>query len=138
MKPVRQVSDNDCFCACIASLLEVPLPLVPVCADGTIDYQIRQTQKWLAVLGYTFIDIPVHCKKGKPAMPCTRSQAPVYAIATLAVPGRTNSHAVVVKINARRIAFIHDPAGNDRSDYGKLLAIGFLVPLEPTYREASP
>jgi hypothetical protein len=61
MKPIHQTTfgqDNgNCFSACIASILEVPLGTVPnFCKDSTGNWR-ENTNIWLAQFGLAYIDI---------------------------------------------------------------------------------
>jgi hypothetical protein len=125
--PIRQRYRNDCLPACLASLLEVPLPLVPNYARLAGPEQWRRTLDWLGRLGLTAIDVPI--RKGRSP---TQSLRPVFAIATVAIPSEKKwVHAIVVRVGRSDIEWVHDPAGNERSAYWRMLSLTFLVPIDP-------
>ena len=136
MRPIRQRSETDCLCACIASLLEIPLALVPdYSSRPTGDDQTKATQRWLRKLGYTLVEVEAQYKKRRLCLPMALNAVPVYAIASLIVNEHEGwGHAVVVRVH-KRIQWVHDPAGGTRKDYGRYIRFGFLVPLDPKVKE---
>lgn len=138
MRPVMQRGADDCMAACIASLLCIPLPLVPAYAPGDGEAQVMSATRWLKRLGYTLINLSVRNE----TIPFSPIAGSVLAVATVDVPRCPRDHAIIVRLrrvkSGTRHDMIHDPAGGKRSDYGRLKALGFLVPVDPTYREATP
>jgi hypothetical protein len=55
MKPVKQTEDKSCLCACLASILELPLDIVPDLPED--ETWIDELNKWLVNYGLQFITI---------------------------------------------------------------------------------
>lgn len=127
MKPVLQQKRDDCLCAALASILEVPLPLVPNYSHGNDgDRQHMMTRRWLKRLGYDFLDVTLPRGRTLPFAPLES-----YAVATVRPRGSKTLHAVVVRITPEGMTWEHDPAGRQRDEYGRVLSVGFLVPTDP-------
>lgn len=128
MRKVQQIAADDCLAAALASLLDLPLGVVPVFSktkDG--DGQLRCTQRWLERIGYTLVNIPI---KGR------RSPWRVMEVATpcIVVVKSTTSHdhAVLGSISRDGINIIHDPAQPDMVlDKYETVAVMLLVPALP-------
>ncbi len=131
MRKVTQVSDNDCLSASIASLLDLPLAVVPVWhgrgrgGDG----QRRQAQRWLAKLGWNLIEIPVN-PKAKIWPWCSVS------IATPCILGvkstKQYGHAVVGTFKDGGCRVVFDPAPEHlRLDEYIITSVIFLIPAIP-------
>lgn len=127
MRRVQQQSHDDCLASCLASLLDLPLSVVPVfkrAKDG--DHQLHLSQKWLSGLGYTLLDIPMG-RKSK------RSKWKRMAVATPAIlivkSTKHFNHAIIGTIDSGGINIIFDPSvnGDTSSDY-EIVSVMFLVP----------
>lgn len=129
MKPVEQskLGDRgDCFSACVASVLELPLRTVPDYDNdpGTINTWFVRWQQWLALRGWRFV-----CNRHE-EWPITTG----YAIVSLQSPTRQRLHAVVVNNNE----IVWDPHPEER-DQGPIAREHWrvwyvLVPLDPVKR----
>lgn len=133
MKPVYQQNDNDCLPACIASLLELPLELVPNFYHLSADKQTAMTQKWLQKIGWTLLDIPLD-RSG--AVPWRIMAAPCYGILSIEYRA-TGLHAVVCIVDGTDYEIVFDPAPDSLlgTDYSPRF-LSFLVPaIKPEKRK---
>lgn len=99
MKPTMQTKfgagKGNCFSACLASILEIPLELIPnFCAEYPSDW-LNKTNEWLAGLGLVLIDFNVE------SVP----DWDTYWIASGLSPRLTCDHSVVYRADA----MVHDP-----------------------------
>ncbi len=126
MKPTKQAKEDDCWSACLASLLEIPLELVPDFYQGrNCDQQIEATQKWLKKLGFTLIDLPLVAGE-KP--PWTVLKVPAWCILTVKSP-RYGYHAVIGRVKDHKVQIAFDPRLEllDKGDE-TIVSVAFLVP----------
>ncbi len=126
MKPVIQRGSNDCLAASIASLLEIPLELVPVFPGAkTAESQLSCTNKWLSKLGYCLVEVKVD-RSGQ--LNFREQHIPIHCIVTMSVPGSNYDHAVVGKLHKDSLEVIFDPGHSGyRHPKSKVLAVAFLV-----------
>lgn len=94
MKPVKQTKfgkdEGNCFSACLASILEIPLRLIPnFCVEWPSDW-LNKTNEWLAGFGLVLIDFNV---EGVPDWD-------TYWIASGLSPRLTCDHSVVYQGSA--------------------------------------
>ncbi|MBA3777439.1 MAG: hypothetical protein H0X11_13560 [Betaproteobacteria bacterium] len=119
MKPVNQRKADDCFAACLASLLELPLAIVPSYAKRDAAYQVVRMQEWLRRLGLTYLEINLSQRP--------RTGSPMLGVLTVEVPACEHLHAVVAEYHDGRIKVVHDPANHSR--LGRRVYFGWLIPL---------
>jgi hypothetical protein len=125
MKPTKQAKEDDCWSACLASLLEIPLELVPDFYHGNDnDEQVVATQKWLKKLGYTIIELPLVAGETPPWGPM---KIPAWCILTVKSP-RYGYHAVVGRVKDHKVQIAFDPR-LEILDHGDetIVSIAFLV-----------
>lgn len=124
MRPVFQPSDTDCFRACLATLLEIPIELVPRTPKrARARGQLMRYQRWLGKMGYTYIEIPLG-KDGKP--PWDVLEVPANGILT--IEGRGMVHAVVAHVIDDEITISFDPAPDGAyHESDRWVTIGFIV-----------
>lgn len=99
MKPIMQtkfgVDEGNCFSACLASILEIPIEQIPnFCVEYPSDW-LNKTNEWLAGLGLVLVDFTV---EGLP-------DYDTYWIASGLSPRLTCDHSVVYHASA----MVHDP-----------------------------
>ncbi len=127
MRFTKQIGNDDCLAASIASLLDLPLAVVPVfprAKDG--DAQLRCCQKWLAKLGWTLLEIPIRSKRN-----IWREMAiPTPCILGVKSVTGSHDHAVVGRIDKNGIHALHDPDRAELIQY-KLISVMLLVPAIP-------
>lgn len=119
--PQYQKKQDDCFAASLASLLELPLALVPSYAKRDAAYQVASMQAWLRKLGLTYMEINLR------ARPRPKTGSPMLGVLTVEVPGCDYLHAVVAEYHDGKIKVVHDPARHNR--LGKRVYFGWLMPL---------
>lgn len=127
MKPIFQEERDDCFPACVASLLELPRVLVPNWPGGPVK-QMEGAQKFLAPLGWTLVEIPII----RNVLPFVMA-IPAWCIAAVKVPGiRSYTHAVVGQVHKNTIMLIHDPwktnSVSTRPPRERIVAVALLTP----------
>src|SRR5579875_1399637 len=62
MIPIRQTRTGEignCFAACLASILEIPLQVVPEFPTGSDEQFFEAAQKWLATKGLRYRQVPI-------------------------------------------------------------------------------
>lgn len=119
MKPVFQQGYADCFAASIATILDLPLPVVPAFADRTFTGQAKAMGAWLKRLGLTYLEIPLPSR--------SPSGATLLGVLTAEVPQCGTFHAVVASYRDGRVRVVHDPQpGGPR--LGRKIAFGLLIP----------
>jgi hypothetical protein len=126
MRKVQQVGDEDCLAASLASLLDLPLGVVPVFRRSKDGHsQMRCTQRWLANLGYTLVEIRLTGKRA----PWRVMSVPVPCIVVVKSTA-TYDHACVGTVSRAGISITHDPARTDmRLDKYETVAVMFLAPV---------
>lgn len=143
MKPVHQeiidAGIGDCFSACLASLLELPLAEVPKFRRDHGREMMTEARRWLAAtFGLSIITIQlkdlndddftgadIRLVGGVPGTPCIAGGASPNIAGAL--------HAVVGEIDADGMNFemTHDPNPSGRGILGYPKHLYFLVPLKP-------
>lgn len=116
MKPVMQTifdSENgNCFSACLASILELPLESVPNFHAMYDNGYMSHVVPWLADRGYSLIVIRATNVNGPPVMIGTQGMYLIagYSFSSIVVQRK---HAVVCKVDSSNpfgISIVHDPA----------------------------
>lgn len=126
MKPVTQTltgEQGNCFAACVASILEMPLDEVPNFCAVEHDW-FGAFQRWLHERGLCALDINIEGQVG-----ILSPMPPMWMI--LSGPGpRGLLHAVVWRGNGSDgWKIVHDPYPNGRG-IGHIQAITLLMPLD--------
>lgn len=125
MKPTHQTkfgAEGNCFDACVASLLEIPLEDVNYFRGEDTWYS--DFQHWLAPRGLAYVE--VDCSKTNPLY---RFPMPVLAIGSGDSPrgAEAGAHAVVIELNQWDKTVVHDPHPSGAGIEGEIKAVGFLV-----------
>lgn len=121
MTPVPQSrfgAEGDCFDACLATLLDMPLNRVNYFRGEDTWY--ADLQVWLAPMGLAYVE--VDCAKSNPLY---RFPLPVLAIAG-GPSSRGYQHAIVVELRGWERKMIHDPHPSG-DGLLRLASLGFLV-----------
>lgn len=130
MIPVKQVvpdpPDGDCFAACVASVLELPLEEVP---NPVGDDWREQWADWLSERGYSYVDVDLTWRGGT----WWRIAPGQYWIATVPSLNHEGRYHSVVMCGAE---LAHDPS--TRRTYDAVSAwivtdMQFIVPLSPVW-----
>lgn len=107
MTPVLQIAINDCFRACLASLLDLPVGEVPnfVGEDPQGVHWFDDLQAWLAPRGLAMIMSNSHTSWIPDGVPF---------IASVASPRRSPErpglrHAIVMEFCGGQLVVLHDP-----------------------------
>ncbi len=126
MQPVFQATNNECFRACFATLLGIPIGLVPKTPKrARYRGQMLTYQRWLKRMGLTYIEIPLD-KNGKP--PWSILATPAHGILTIENKNVSMTHAVVAYLIDDEVHISFDPTPT--ATYGaddRYVAIGFVV-----------
>jgi hypothetical protein len=133
MIPVRQTTfgfpKGNCFAACIASLLELPIEQVPIESGG--DDWLEQTQAFLKTKGLFFLEVRLDVAVKYPLY----ELYDVWAIYYGKSPRGDWFHSIIGKLDMEDgfavHKFIHDPHPDNAFIVGDIKGIGFLVPLNP-------
>lgn len=133
--PVMQTTPTNCFRACVASVLDVPIEEVPEACDGaTWDWDAFQD--WLFMRDMQAIEIGFG--NGGTLYPTRR---PVWCIVTGESPREgtvTGRHAVVARLcGLEGFELIHDPHPSRLWIKGEPTHAVFFVPLDPTLKTLS-
>lgn len=133
MTPVKQTilhdpengKFGDCFRACIASLLELPITAVPHFCDQYNPSWFRELNEWLAPRGYFFLEFGCEDPKGWEFWldQCACGGDLYHTLCGPSPRFKDASHAVIGK-NGK---FVFDPHPSDAGLAGSPTAIGFLV-----------
>lgn len=143
MKPVNQeISDpgkGDCFSACLASLLEVPLSEVPKFRRDFGADMMKEAKKWLAEnYGLSIVTIQMQDWDSEefcggdlrlvgavPGTPCIAGgKSPNFPNCSHAVVGQTDIHEL-------NFVMTHDPSPSKKGIEGNPTHLYFFVPLHP-------
>lgn len=123
MKPVMQTkfgAEGNCFDACVASLLGLPLEEVDYFKGEETWY--ADFQNWLAPRGLAYVE--VNCCDPSPFY---RFPLPVLAIAGGPSPrGVEGGHAVVIELHQWAKKIVHDPHP-DGTGLVSIKTVGLLV-----------
>lgn len=128
--PVDQVTERDCFAACLASILELPLASIPDSARGP-GWDKDATNRWAAFIGLSLVEVRLDLP-----------EAAFWPVAsgTLCIlvgksPRRDVRHAVVGRFNifGGRYGFeiLHDPHASRANFVGEALSVVFVSLLDP-------
>jgi hypothetical protein len=134
VKCIKQRRQTDCFSACLASLLEVPLETVPVFWKKNISTEVfyGRAQCWLSeTQGLTLATIV------RPnGVPLRNLFSPWWIpsrfIATVPVPG--DFHSVVVALYGSGLRVVHNPGLWSKNYLREANDFSFLV---PTFKKGS-
>lgn len=122
MKPVMQTKfgmpEGNCFAACLASLLELPIEEIPEFSEKR---WFTEATNWLFSRGLAIVHIDL-LEQGMPFHICP---ANVYYIASGKSP-RGIEHSVIYQGNR----FVHDPHP-DGTGIEKVNSLMFLIPRNP-------
>lgn len=111
---------GDCFCACLASILELPLRDVPRffegAAAGTPLTRAMEDhiQQWFARKGLTLMFLPIMARSTGQALTVFGGRYPTLYYVLVGQTKKGVNHAVV----CCGTAIVHDPAGRVASLYG--------------------
>lgn len=140
MKRIKQTKfgavEGNCFAACIASLLEVPIEEVTI--DPSADNWFDTLQDYLRPKNLFFLEVRIDVAKAYPLYAMNN----IYCIFTGKSPrtfeGCTGvNHCVVGMLNTEpedRVIFdlLHDPhPDNTFIDVSTIWGIGFIIKLDP-------
>lgn len=114
MKPVFQTKFGDksgnCFAACVASILELPLETVPnVCVLG--DDWFDSFIFWCGTIGYSYVELVIEHRKMSDGQ---------YCVVVGKSPRGDFKHCVVGRFEDGEIEVVHDPHPDKRSNDAKV------------------
>lgn len=122
MKPTHQTKfglEGNCFDACVATLLEIPLADLNYFRSEETWY--ADFQKWLEPRGLAYVEI--NCDQN----PFYRFPLPVLAIGSGPSPREgVGNHAVVIELHQWSKKIIHDPHPSG-DGIAAIKAVGFFV-----------
>jgi hypothetical protein len=136
MKPVMQTivarNQGNCWSACIASLLELPIEEVPPFVKDGGENFLQLAQDWLGKRGLFILRIRMP-KEILTGDDIRWHQIPeCLCIATGKSPRGDYGHAVVGRIvDAYKFEMLHDPHPDGTGIEGFPICVEFLVPLDP-------
>ena len=123
MIPTRQTRTGkigNCFSACLASILEIPLREVPNFVDASTDEQFYENAaKWLASHGLYYVQL----KPDDPMLAVMFKEGPIYHTIEGISP-RGGMHATV-GLNGHMVWDPHPPDGTGRG-LAKVLNVGII------------
>ncbi len=122
MTPIPQTkfgAEGNCFDACVASLLDIPLASISYM--NTEEKWYADFQKWLAPRGLAYVEID--CVEPTPFY---RFPTPVLAIGGGPSPRGEFSHAVIVRLHRYEKKIVHDPHP-DGTGITAIKTLGFFV-----------
>ena len=123
---VTQTTETNCFAACLASVLEVPIEFVPKGADGAT-WNMSEVQEWLNT-EFDLQALEVTFGTGGTIYPLTY---PVLCIVVGKSPRGDKQHAVVAKTcGLEGFELIHDPHPSGLMIEGDPLYATFFVPCD--------
>lgn len=124
MQKRRQIEDDDCFSACVESILELPSGTVPNFCEYNDMY--LEANKWLKVRGWQLFTVP-YTKK------LLRDNTGTGYVIVKVKGEAPDAHAVVGKITRQQLKIIFDPGNKPNEPFHyppkEFLAIFFIVPL---------
>lgn len=136
MKPVDQTlfgkEVGNCFAACVASLLEVPIERIDI--NAATDQWLENTQEFLKTLGLFYLEIRIDVAKSYPTYelfgaPCIFMGQSPRGDFNHAVVGRIDHDK---ELNVAVFVTVHDPHHSRLGIVdGFPKGLGFLVPLNP-------
>ena len=126
MKRIYQAESDDCMSCCIASILDIPLCLVPnFSKEKNAEQQLKAAQKWLSKLGWTMVGIQV--KHRARFFPWARMEIATPAILCVKVKGKNFHHAVVGTIDSSGTHVLHDPYPNADPNFKYVVARAYVL-----------
>lgn len=125
MRPVKQTvfgyPNGNCFAACIASLLELPIEETPS-IEGRSFWRVWSA--WLAIRGLAYVDVSAGSGVYFPGYSIATGKSPRGG---LTEAGRPVLHAVVCE----NMNLLHDPHPDNTFLDGSPIEYGVLYPLDP-------
>lgn len=116
---------GNCFTACIASILEIPIETIPHFCKGGDESWYQNFIWWLGTVGYTNIEIHAAVYDGwEPA----EGQ---LCYLTGKSPRGEFDHCVVGRYSEGKYEEIFDPHPDNNGLDGEIKTIGFFIPLDP-------
>ncbi len=109
MKPVKQITTDTCFPACLATLLDLPIGIVPNYAHKHWPHQIACTQRWLRKMDKSLLYVPV-CGDWKKRGTFEHMNVPVPCIVGAKIKRSSDGHVMVGTVDKHGIKVTHDPA----------------------------
>ena len=132
MKPVFQTRfgrDGNCWPACIASILDLPLEETDHLACANEDWDER-TMKFLKERGLSYIDVR---RNPDGSWPITAPPNGMNVILGVTNPRSSLPHCVVAQVEASRdkmgFNIVHDPIGSEAVAYREIDACIFIIKL---------
>jgi len=127
MKPVDQDLFGDgkgnCFAACVASILELPIEEVPNFCEGWDQEWFTGFLDWLATREFSAVELWVTSDwKPNPRQVCILSGKS---------PRGDFDHAVVGEWTGEEFRVTHDPHPSRNGLKGKILQAAYFIPLDP-------
>lgn len=123
---VMQTTPTNCFRACVATVLNVPIEIVPEeCDAARWDFDVFS--RWLLYEHkMQTVEIVIH-DQNQPVV--SQVEYPVLCILTVeSNEPTTGKHCVVAHTNGRDgYTVLHDPSSEKNRQYGKLLFVMFFV-----------
>lgn len=129
MKPVDQTIFGDgkgnCFAACVASILELPIEEVPNFCEGWDEEWFDKYQEWLRPHGFSVVMLVAWSEwKPNPGQLCTMGGKS---------PRGDFDHCVVGEWTGEEWRVVHDPHPSRAGLDGKAKRVEFLIPLDPVH-----
>lgn len=123
---VTQSTETNCFAACLASILEVPIDSVPKGADGAT-WNLLEVQDWLNT-EFDLQALEITFGSGGTIYPLSY---PIVCIVTGKSPRGDKQHAVVAETcGLDGFKLIHDPHPTGMMIEGDPLFATFFVPCD--------
>jgi hypothetical protein len=125
MKPVFQTkfggTSGNCFTACTASILELPLESIPnVCVLGTDWFDAFLF--WCGTIGFSYVELIGEYRKMTDGQLCVVSGKS---------PRGDFGHCVVGRFEDGDIKIIHDPHPDNTGLDGEIEQYGLFIPVDP-------
>lgn len=126
MNFVTQSTETNCFAACLASILEIPIDAVPKGADGAT-WNLLDVQEWLNT-EFDLQALEITFGSGGTIYPMTH---PITCIVIGKSPRGEKNHAVVAETcGLYGFTLIHDPHPSGLFIEGDPLFATFFVPCD--------
>ncbi len=109
MKPVKQTTEDNCLPACLASLLGVPIQIIPNHSNKPYLKQVEATQRWLRKLGHSLLYVPINGNWRKRKTWRTMA-VPAWCIVGILIKNTGNGHVMVGRVDRNGIKVVHDPS----------------------------
>ena len=129
MKKVYQTKfgniSGNCFPACVASILEIPLETIPnVCVLG--EDWFESFLFWCGTIGFSYVELFGEYRKMTDGQLC---------MVTGKSPRGDFRHCVVGRFEGGKIEIIHDPHPDGTGIDGDAEQYGVFIPIDPKPRE---